>query len=712
VTVTAKAPDAAIAARRRSADIFHHPRSVAVIGASENIDKVGGRPILYLRTLGYAGAIYPINPTRSQVQGLTAYPDIPSLPEVPDVAVIAVGGPAAVDAVAACAAAGVQACVIMAAGFSETSDPEGHRRQDEMVRVARAAGMRLAGPNAHGIADFGSGAVLSFNTMFIEAPPKDGPVALISQSGGMSSIPYGLLRERGIGVRYVHGTGNDCDVSVAEFLTAVVQDPDIKVACVYLEGIADPAALEHAARTALAHDVPVVALIGGRSENGARAAQSHTGSLASGAAVVDTFLDRLGIRRVGSMTELVEAVDLYLSGAPVTGARLAIISNSGGSCVLSSDYAAEFALPLATWTPNTLADVTDALPPFASPRNPVDITGKLLHDSKLVRRLLDVIPADSGADAFLISLPVSGRGYDVDEFVSAVADFNDRIDRPLAFVTPQPGPAALYRARGLPVYADEAAGTRALAGYIRHRQLIERVATTAPLDLRRPTAGSTVVLNEPDSLAVLGGGADVVTHILVGDPPAAADAFAALGGGPVVVKGCTSSVSHKSDFELVELGCATADETAAAAGRVLARMSEHGFAADGVLVEQMVDGALEVMVGAHRDPTLGAVVIVGGGGKYVEAVPDFAMLLPPFSREDVARAIDGLRLAPLLTGVRGERPLDATAWIDLAMAVGELMVEPSSTIESLDANPVLLVHAGDGTRAVVADAVVVRGSAR
>jgi acetate---CoA ligase (ADP-forming) len=412
------------------------------------------------------------------------------------------------------------------------------------------------------------------------------------------------------------------------------------------------------------------------------------------------------------MTELVEAVDIYLTGAEVTGDRLCIVSNSGGVCVLGSDYAAEQGLPLASWEPRTLAAITAALPPFASPRNPVDITGALLTDSRLVRRVLECIQQDSGADAFLISLPVSGRGYDVDEFASAVADFAQRIDRPLALVTPQPRAAALYRAHGLPVYADEAAGVRAVAGYLRHRQLMTRVASAPPLDLRPPSGAPATVWNEVRSLDFLAGRADVVDHRLATDAAGAAKAFVELGDGPVVVKGCTATVSHKSEYGLVELGCADVEAVAAAAERIEQRMRDHGLVADGILVESMLNGALEVMVGAHRDPRLGAVVVVGAGGKYVEALPDFAMLLPPFERDDVARAIAGLRIAPLVRGVRGEAPLDVGPWIDLALAVGALMVAEDSAVESLDINPVLLVRSVEGTRAVVADAVVMTSAGR
>jgi acyl-CoA synthetase (NDP forming) len=453
--------------------------------------------------------------------------------------------------------------------------------------------------------------------------------------------------------------------------------------------------------------MPIVALVGGRTSDGARAAQSHTGSLASEGVVVDAFLKRLGVRSVRSMTELVEAVDLYLAGATVAGDRLGIASNSGGVCVLASDYASDNGLPLATWDAPTEAAIRKALPTFASAPNPVDITGALLTDSLLVRRVLDCIEASSGADAFLISLPVSGRGYDIDEFASAVADFAHRIDRPLALITPQPRAVEAYRARGLPVYADEAAGVRAIAGYVRHRMLMDRMRGGQPLDLRRPGAEPTTMLNEARSLAVLGGRAEIVEHALVPDAAAAAAAFTSFGGRRVVVKGCTPTVSHKSDFGLVELGCATAEDAAAAAERILAAMAARGFAADGLLVEPMLDGLFEVMVGGHRDPKLGAVVIVGAGGKYVEAVPDFATLLAPFGRAEVVEAIESLRIAPLLRGVRGEEPVDIGAWVDLAVAISDLLVAADSTIESLDANPVLLVREDGKTRAIVADAVVV-----
>ena len=207
------------------------PASIAIVGASDNPDKIGGRPIHYMRRHGYAGTLYPINPQRAEVQGERAWPSLAALPVAPDLAIVAVAGEQAVRAVDDCAALGVAAAIVISAGFSETGEA-GRALQDAMTARARAAGMRIVGPNSQGLANFGNGAIASFSTMFLEVTPGDGPVAVISQSGGMCAMVYGLLRQRGIGVRHVHATGNEADVSVAELACATLRDPE--VGCVLL----------------------------------------------------------------------------------------------------------------------------------------------------------------------------------------------------------------------------------------------------------------------------------------------------------------------------------------------------------------------------------------------------------------------------------------------------------------------------------------------
>ena len=222
---------------RESLRTVLNPKSVAVIGASENENKIGGRPLLYLSRHGFRGKVYPINPKRAEIQGFKAYPSLADVPDAPEAAIVALAGDAAIDAVEQCALRGVRTAVVMTSGFGETDPVAGKAKEKRMRDAAHAAGMRIIGPNSQGLANFGTGAILSFSTMYIEAPPMDGPIAVVSQSGAMSVVPYGLLRARGLGVRHSHATGNDADVSVSELASVVAEDPDLKLLLLYLESI-------------------------------------------------------------------------------------------------------------------------------------------------------------------------------------------------------------------------------------------------------------------------------------------------------------------------------------------------------------------------------------------------------------------------------------------------------------------------------------------
>lgn len=690
---------------------FHTPGSVAVIGASDNPDKIGGRPIEYMTTLGYRGALYPVNPSRPMIQGLPAFGSVDSLPEVPEVAVVAVPGQAAVDAVETCARLGVRGCVVMSSGFGETPDPDGRRCQEEMLRAARRTGMRIVGPNTQGLASFGSGAVLGFSTMFTELPPADGPVAVVSQSGAMCSVPYGVLRRRGVGVRYAHATGNDADVSAAELAAAVVADPAVRLLVLYLEDIRHPAAVEELADVATSRGVPVVALAGGRSAGGRRAAASHTGALANETRVVDAFFERLGIWRARHSADLTAAVDLYLQGAaqprsPAAGEQgLAIVSNSGAICVLAADAAADHDLDLATFTTHSRERLGAALPAFAAAANPVDVTAALMTDSSLFGKVLPVIGADPGVDACVVGIPVAGRGYDVATIAADVRAFAQDSGVPVAVAIAQPDVGAVFRDAGLAVFDDEGAAVAALAQVRRHGEIAAAAPGRGRLSTRRPGA-SVHTLDEADSLAALAAlGLATVAATRCADADAAVAAFDALGGVPVVVKGCTAAITHKSDLGLVRLGLTDAEEVARAARDVVDIMARNGVAEGAVLVAPMVRGALEVMVGAHLDPSFGPVVVLGAGGTGVEAVPDVRVLLPPFTAADARAAVASLRMAPLLGPVRGDAAADVDAWVDMAVRLGREMVRPGSRIASVDANPVML-HRGVGAGAVAVDALV------
>jgi acyl-CoA synthetase (NDP forming) len=681
------------------------PRSIAVIGASDNVNKIGGRPIAYLSRFGFKGSVFPINPARSEVQGQRSYKALADLPEVPDVAIIAVPGDLAVQAVDECAQAGVSVGIIMSSGFGEVH-AEGKQQERAMRERARAAGMRLVGPNSQGLANFGNGAVASFSTMFSEVQPADGPIGIISQSGAMAVIPYGLLRGRGLGVRHSHATGNDCDVTVCELATVVAEDPELKLLLLYLEGIPDPWNLAEAARIARERDLPMVVLKSGRTAAGQAAAQSHTGALANEDRTVDAFLRQHGIMRAASMADLVDSAPLYLQGWRPQGRRLVAISNSGAVCVLTADAATQESMPLEPLQPSTQDELRQILPGFATVRNPVDITAALLTNSGLFGAILPPISRDPAADAFLIGIAVAGAGYDVDAFSRDAANFAKETGKPLVVAAPQPSIAAQFKQHGLVVFPTEGEAVHALGQYLTHMQLLAQAKARRP-DVptpRLPIEGAGL-LDEADSLALLARhGVPVVPHRLCASEPEAVAAFEGLGAARAVVKGCTAQASHKSELGLVKLGLADAQGVREAYRAMQEAAGKAGIALQGVIVAAQARGLRELMIGARIDPVFGPVVLVGDGGKYVEAMPDVQVLLAPFTHEQVEHALRQLRIAPLLEGVRGEPPLDVAAFCEAAVAVGRLVSDPVAGISQLDINPVMVRARGQGC--VALDAVI------
>lgn len=691
------------------------PKSVAIIGASENPNKVGGRPVHYLDKFGFKGKIYPINPSRSEIQGHKSYPSLNDLPEAPEMVIVAVAGDNAIGEVENCAAKGVKVAVVMASGFGEVDQTLGKAKERRMVAAAHKAGMRIVGPNSQGLANFGTGAIASFSTMFMDMDRQDaanrGHVAMLSQSGALSTVPVGFLRERGIGVRHTHATGNDADITVGELAIAVAEDPEVKLLLLYLESIPEKKYLEELADVALKRNLPIIALKSGRTEAGRAAAQSHTGALANEDRVVDAFFAHHGIWRAPDMRGLVEATELYLKGWNPQGRRLVAISNSGAVCVMTADAATSVGMPMAKLAPETDKKLKGILPSFATTTNPIDLTAALLSNSRLFGDILPVIADDPAADAFVIGVPVAGPGYDVPAFARDSAAFAKQTGKPLVVSATQPAVAREFAANGTATFPTEVEAVTALNQFLTHHEMMARAkASSRPAPSASvPLPASQTMLNEADSLALLASkGIPVVPHRLCKSGEEAEAAFDAI-GGPVVIKGCSADIAHKSELGLVQLGVSSREQAGEAFARMEAIIRNHARARfDGVIVAAMATGRRELMIGAHRDPVFGPVVVVGDGGKYVEVFKDTALMLTPFGKEDVGYALAKLRIAPLLQGVRGEPPMDVAALIDAVVKIGDLMRDENAGVQSIDLNPVLLDSEGKGC--VVVDAVVFKAS--
>lgn len=686
-------------------DAAMNPGSIAVVGASDNPHKVGGRPILFMKKYGYAGRVFPINPARAEVQGYKAYPDLAALPEVPDMAIVALAGEGTVQAVGQCARMGVKIAVIMASGFGETG-AKGKQVQDAMLAQARSAGMRIVGPNSQGLANFGNGAIANFSTIFNDLPNIAGSAAIVSQSGALSQLIYGLLRKRGIGVRHCHATGNEADISVAELAVEVARDPSVQLLLLYLETVNDPDKLAQAAAVARERELPLLVLKSGRTPSGQRAASSHTGAMATEDRVVDAFLRHHGIWRAEDPDDLVNAAELYLKGWRPRGRKLIALSNSGATCVMAADMAEEFHLPLTRLADSTRAQLDAVLPGFATTTNPIDITGVLLGNSSLFGKILDILGKDASADLFFAGIPIAGTGYDVDAFARDAANFIAVTGKPLALAVPQEDIAAPFIKLGVPVFASDRRALQALNQLAEHSALMRRrrkPAVAAPVDLALAGRGKGF-LNEADSLALLAAnGVPVASQRLCRSAAEARAALRAL-GGPVAVKACSTEVPHKSEYGLVALNLASEGAVAEAFEAQWRKLAEMKVARDGIIVAAMIRGRREFALGARFDARFGPVVMAGDGGKYVEALKDFVLLIPPFDAEEVIEALERLHIAPLLHGVRGEPPLDLEAVAAIAVRLGAIMQAGDGRIASIDLNPVMVQAKGEG--AVVADALV------
>jgi len=684
-----------------------NPRTVAIIGASENIHKIGGRPIFYMQRGGFTGTIYPINPSRQEVQGLKSYPSLSSLPEVPELVLIVVAGEKAVEAVEECAATGVKSVVVIASGFGEVDDA-GRAVQQRMTDAARATGMRIYGPNTHGLANFGTGAIAGFSTMFIECPPQDGPVAVLSQSGGMSAMVYGLLRQKGIGVRHVHATGNEADVTVSEMAWAIAHDPEIKLLLLYLENIANPEMLARTAEYARSRDLPIVAVKAGRSASGQQAASTHTGSMANEDRVVEAFFKKHGIFRVRDPHAQALAAEAYLKGWRPAGNKLVVISNSGASCVMGADAAEDNGLEMAKLSSATQQAVAKSLPGFATTTNPIDITAALLSNSGLFSEVLPAVAQDPAADMFFINIPVAGAGYDVEAFARDTAQFEALTGKPVAVAAWQATVAEPFRQAGVATFANEGDAVGVLGQLAAHTAMLKQPLVRWPeLPAVQVPEGSEPYCDEAQSLDLLSAhGVSVVDHVVCTTAQQVRSAFERL-GGQVALKGCAPEVPHKTEHGLVALNITDVEQAVRVFESHMAKLAALSVKKASVIVAAMSRGKHELMVGARFDPVFGPVVLVGAGGKYVEAMKDYAVILPPFNQQQVESALRGLRLAPMIDGVRGDAPMDISAFSSIAVAVGKIAMAAGSGIASIDLNPVMVGSVGEGARVV--DALLERG---
>jgi acyl-CoA synthetase (NDP forming) len=688
------------------------PRAIAVVGASDDPVKIGGRPLAFLLRHGYAGRVFPVNPSRATVQGLPAFPSIAAIPEAVDLAVVVVPAERVLAALEEAAAKGIRAAIVFSSGFAEVGET-GRAQQARLRALAERTGLRIIGPNCQGFAHLPSRLVATFASPFLDTGLATGPIAMVSQSGAMAGMIYEMARAAGLGLNYWVSTGNEADVQAAEILAEVVEDPETRVALCYLEDVKDAGRLRLALARAHRRGVPVFVLKSGRSAAGRRAASSHTGALAGEDAVYEAAFAEWGAIRCADPTELLTLPQAFLRYQEA-GHRVAVVSNSGGLGVLSVDLCADLGLAPAEFSPETTAVLRGALPDFAAAANPVDLTAQMLTDPGMLMRVLPALERDPGVDAIVFQIALLGAATDLARLVADVASVARHTRKVVAVSCPQRPVVDAFRAGGVLAFEDPSVALRSLAclarATLRRPGWLERTAIALPPPAVAPTLppgrGSGDFLNEWESQRLLAPyHLPLVDTVFISAAAAAPDAADQL-GYPVVVKICSAALPHKSDVGGVALGLSDRAAVVEACRRIEAEVAARapGAATEGFLVQRQARGALELALGVKTDPVFGPVVMVGSGGILIEVLRDFRLLLTPIDAAAAREALRALRIGPLWEGVRGSGPLDLEAAVDLLVRLGEAARGLSPTVSEIDLNPVLVGRRGEGV--TVLDALV------
>jgi acyl-CoA synthetase (NDP forming) len=681
-------------------DALFSPRSIAVVGASQNPQKVGGMPVQLLRRLGYAGAIYPVNPAAAEVQGLKAFASIAELPQPIDMAIVAVPADGVEQAVEQLIAHEGRAAVVLSSGFAEMGE-QGAAVQARIAARARASGLALLGPNCLGVMNLRKSVFATFSPAPLAGAPQAGTVAIVSQSGAFGAYAYSLARKGGLGLSHWVTTGNEAAVSVADVIDWLADDADTKVILAYIEGARDGAALQRALAKARAAGKPVIVTKVGRTEAGARAAMSHTASLSGEDAVYQAVFDATGAIRARTVDEMFRLGQAFAMGTPPAGRRLAIVTVSGGVGTLMADAASDEGLELPP-LPAGVAEALRARILFCATDNPVDVTGQVTADLPVLGIAAQGAATSGEYDALVIfvaaALASPLLAPAIVQTVRSTLAAAPAVPVALCGIADEATRQALMEA-GCLVYEEPTHAVEVLAAKARwaaHRA--ERVAMPVPLQV------APAVLNEVEALAFLAAhGVPAAPHRLTHSPAEAIAAWKAL-GGQAVLKIVSADLLHKSDVGGVRVGLRSEQEVREAYDGILTAVGRLAPQArqQGVLVARKLEPLAEVMLGARHDPVFGTVVVLGLGGVAVELHARTAVLTAPTTAETVRAHLDGLGVLKLLGGWRGRPAVDAQALVDAVLRFAELAAALGPRLGTLEINPLMVT--GDGVAA--ADAVV------
>jgi acyl-CoA synthetase (NDP forming) len=694
----------------RGLDALFKPRSIAIFGASEDVTKIGGRPLQFLQKYGYRGAIYPINRKGGTVQSLQAYANVADLPEAPELAVMAVPPESVLEAVKDCAARGVRAVVILSSGFSEMGEA-GSRLQAQIGQVARSSGMRVVGPNCLGAIGVADKSIATFSVALESAFPTAGHVGIVSQSGNLGSYAMRLAVDRGIGISRLLTTGNECDVDIADGIASLATDPATSVILCCMETCRDAGKLVRALAMAREAGKPIIVLKVGVSDAGSEAAASHTGALAGSDAVFDVVLRNGGAIRVPSIEQLLDvghAVSVVGTARAPKGNRAALVTASGGFGVLMADAASAQGLDLPKLSARTQERILSALP-YASPGNPVDMTAQVSSRPELLVQVLSAVAEDPACDAVILQ---SAYAFQMprlrDVYIAALEQVRrDHPSRLILLCCKAPGDTIAQLNRlGFPTVETIDAACSTLAALVRLGTRGEPVATAAAWS-STAALPQEAFANEASAKAALAqAGVPVLKEITATSRDAALAAAREI-GFPLVLKIVSPDIAHKTEVGGVVVGVRSEAQLADEYDSLLARVAQKAPQARiaGVLVAQMAQGGVELILGTKKDPVFGPVVMVGLGGIFAEVLRDVALQIAPVTEAQATQMLRSLKAFPLLDGARGRAKADVAAAARAVAALSQFAARHADVVAEIDINPLVVMDQGQGAFAL--DALLV-----
>jgi acetyl coenzyme A synthetase (ADP forming)-like protein len=692
-TYEARAAERSQRAASASMKNFFEPKGMVVVGANRERGKIGSEILHNLIEGGFTGRLFAVHPSASSIDGIAAYPRVTAVPGDIDLAVISVPGAHVSAVVDDCVAKGVKALVIISAGFAETG-AEGRAREQLILDKVRAAGIRLIGPNCMGIIN--TDPAVRLNATFSPVAPIEGRIAFSTQSGALGLAILDYVRGLNLGISTFVSVGNKADVSGNDLIQYWADDPRTDVILLYLESFGNPRRFAQIARR-VARQKPIIAVKAGRSQAGARAASSHTGALAASDAVVDALFRQAGVIRTNTLEELFDIATLLAHQPLPGGPRVAVLTNAGGPGILAADACEANGLQLAPLSEATIAALRGFLPAAASVANPIDMLASATPDH--YRRATSLLLAEPNIDS-LLTIFIPPLVTKPDEVARAIVEGSAGTTKPVlanfisargappelapipSYLFPEAAVIALARATAYAAWRDRPAGS------IPRFDDIDKVAVREVIDTALSRGEGWLTPVEAEKLLAAAGVATASARLVTREEDAIAAARAL--GYPVALKAAGPEILHKTEVGGVRLDIRNDTALREAFQALKTRI---GRAMTGAIVQQMVRGGVELLVGALFDPTFGPLVACGSGGVLVDLLRDTVFRLHPLTDADAAEMVRSLKAAVLLHGYRGQPPADEAAAIEVLLRVSTLL-QICPEIHELDLNPLKVLERG------------------